>query len=250
MAQIRHIHHRMLPVLSGMALLLTSCAPAMLLDSNLQNDSDIFYVKSKSVFLQREILSFGPYYVVNISRTTPLRDLLNASMEVTKLTESIGFDMREGTDNRSSVSCQGKLGSEDLSFLKDETEDDKEDKDQFNKEQKDVFKGTIDCGEACGKWHFLVINGYTTEGDTSLGFLSNGSKRITINQVNTLSSGKVLKFYRLGFEFSVDSTVVGAVEITRPRKVIIKEDLPGNLSFVLANMSAALLLKSDLQDIY
>jgi hypothetical protein len=233
-----------------MTLLMAACASSMLLNENLQSGADIMTVKRKHVFLGREIVSFGPYYTGKVTRTTPIGEVLDAKMGVKNMKEDIGFEMKEGALFQSVVVCTGKLGGEDLSLLKDKEQQEKEDESNVagspNK-QKDIFKGTINCTGKCGLWHFLVINSYSIEGDTALGYLSNGSMRINISEVNTLASGEVLKGYKLGYEYSLNDRVIGAIDLTENKRVILRNDLPDDLRFILAGLSAALILKSELK---
>jgi hypothetical protein len=233
-------------LIPGMTLLVVSCASSMLLDSNLQTGADIMPVTRKPVFLGKEIVSFGPYFTGKVSRTSPIGDLLDAEMDVKNMTERILFEMKEGSAFQSNVTCVGKLGGEDLSLLKDKDKKEEGKEQGLQNEQKDVFKGTIVCKGKCGTWHFLIINSYSLEGDTALGFLSNGSIRITIDEVNVLSSGDVMEGYKLGYEYSLNNEVIGAIDLTEHKKVIIKNDLSDDLKFILANISAALILKSSL----
>jgi hypothetical protein len=237
-------------LIPGMTLLVAACASSMLLNENLQSDADIMAVRRKHIFLGREIVSFGPYFTGKVTRTTPIGEVLDAEMGVKSMKEDIGFEMNMGASFQSTVICTGKLGGEDLSLLKDKEQQEEEEEDNGSElqiEQKDVFKGTIDCAGKCGRWHFLVINSYSIEGDTSLGFLSNGAMRITINEVSTLSSGDVMEGYQLGYEYSLDDRVIGAVDLTEHKKVIISNDIPDDLKFILAGISTALILKSELQ---
>lgn len=230
-----------------MTLLVVACASSMLLNENLQSDADIMAVKRKHIFLGREIVSFGPYFTGKVTRTTPIGEVLDAEMGVKSMKEDIGFEMNRGALFQSTVICTGKLGGEDLSLLKDKEPLEEDGASELQIEQKDVFKGTIDCAGKGGRWHFLVINSYSIEGDTSLGFLSNGAMRITINEVSTLSSGDLMEGYKLGYEYSLDDKVIGAVDLTEHKKVIISNDIPDDLKFILAGISTALILKSELK---
>ena len=235
-----------------MSFFALSCGTTMLIDTNLQKEATVMSVKRTSIFLGKEIISFGNYYTGKVTRTPTLSGLLNTDMDIKVLKEEINFEMKEGSMNQSNVYCLGKLGKEDLSLIKgknDEEEENNENEEMINK-QKDTYKGTIDCISNCGKWHFLIINSYSLEGDTSLGYLSNGSVRINIEQVTTLTSGQVTEGEKLGYEFILNNEAIGAIDLIGRGKVVMKNDVPSDIKFAIANVVAALLLKSDLNDSY
>jgi hypothetical protein len=226
-----------------------SCGTTMLIDTNLKTDATIMPVKRTALFLGKEIVSFGTYYTGKVDRTPTLSGILNTEMDVKTLKEEIRFEMKDGSTNKSNVYCIGKLGKEDLS-LAGKQEDEEEDVEDIANKQNNTFKGTIDYQNNESKWHFLIINSYSLGGDTSLGYLSNGSLRINIEQVNVYMSGHMTEGERLGYEYILNNEVIGAIDFTGRGRVIMKNDMPGDIKFALANISAALFLKSDLRDSY
>jgi hypothetical protein len=230
-------------------LIMVSCSPTMLIDAHLVTDATIMPVKRAAFFFGREIISFGIYYSGKVDRSLALSDILNKDMGTKILKEEIRYEMMDGSMNKSKVYCIGKLGKEDLS-LTHSINDNEEDKEDSTNIQYNTFKGTIDYQSGENKWHFLIFNSYSPGGDTSLGYMSNGLLRISIKQVNTYISGYVSQTDRLGYEFILNDEVVGAIDFTGNGRVIIKNDIPAYIKFALANISAALLLKSDLGDSY
>ena len=221
-------------------LTLAGCAgPRVFVDDNLKNNATEYVVENRQNAF-KSTLRFGSFEFTNIKRgwTTTASSKPAIFKTQNEAKNKMSFKIKH---NRleSDIFCASQAMKKDINFGGIQMSDD----------SKDVFTGRVQINNATS-WDFIVKNPNNLNwDDPSNGYATNGDKRIEIQDVRK-AAGTTPKFMPstiLGYSFVFDKTPIAVVETAAGKGgVWIKKGLDPEVEFIVANLAAALLLRTDL----
>lgn len=226
-----------LPIL----LALASCStPQMAVDNQLQSSSAM-PVKGRQGWMVNQRLSFGEFASSKVKRGWLKSYDIPFIVRFSGAKEKLAYDLTDGEGNTAEVFAMGKLREQDLLLFNKYFD--------INLKWQDAFSGTISLNEGRQHYDFLLTdlnqNNWFRPAE---GFVRYEDSTIEVQPVDKLSNGKrALGMQSLGFQFVFNGEVVGAVETLNNGRVWLKDGLAPELRLVLGSVSAALLLRSELE---
>lgn len=228
-------------MLFPVVLSLASCStPQMAVDNELQS-STAMSVKGRQGWMLNQHLSFGEFTTGKVKRGWLKSYDIPFIVRFSGAKEKLSYDLTDSGGNTAEVFCMGKLREQDLPLFNQLFE--------VNLNWQDAFSGTISLNEGRQHYDFLVTdlnqNNWFRPAE---GFIRYRDGLIEIQPVDKLSNGKrALGMEALGFQFVYKGEVVGAVETLNNGRVWLKDGLAPDLRLILGSVSAALLLRSELE---
>lgn len=222
-------------------LALASCStPQMAVDNELQTAAPM-PVKGRQGWMLNQTLSFGEFTTGKVKRGWLKSYDIPFIVRFSGAKEKLAYDISDGQGNTAEVFCMGKLREQDLPLFNQLFE--------VTLNWQDAFSGAISLNEGRQHYDFLITdlnqNNWFRPAE---GFVRYGDGLIEIQPVDKLSNGKrALGMQSLGFQFVYRGEVVGAVETLNNGRVWLKDGLAPELRLVLGSVSAALLLRSELE---
>ena len=222
-------------------LALASCStPQMAVDQQLQA-STAMPVKGRQGWMVNQHLSFGEFTTGQVKRGWLKSYDIPFIVRFSGAKEKLAYDLADGEGNTAEVFCMGKLREQDLLLFNKYFD--------INLKWQDAFSGTISLNGGRQHYDFLLTdlnqNNWFRPAE---GFIRYQEGLIDIQPVDRLVNGKrALGMQSLGFQFVYEGEVVGAVETLNNGRVWLKDSLAPELRLVLGSVSAALLLRSELE---
>ncbi len=228
-----------------LVLTLMACtASRMAVPEELSSRTVALEVKGRQGWQVNQNLQFGPFETGKIHRGWIKGYDYPFFIRFSGAKEKLSFDIRDGHGNSAHVACLGKLRETDLDIMRRYF--------SVNLKTTDTFGGTIVVSGRKEAYDFMVanLNQAPAFGDTE-GFLHMEGEVIKILPIKNLESGqKSLSPLPIGFTFTRNGRSVGAVETLNAGRIWLSPELEEGSRLVLAGLSSALLLRSDLnQDI-
>ncbi len=214
--------------------------PAMKVDERLAG-IEAMAVEGRQGWLVRQVLTFGDYRTGPVKRSWTKGYDYPFIIRFTAAKEKLSFDTTDASNQPTKWLCAGKLSEQDFRKFKEYFD--------VNLRTKDVFTCTVVIADQ--QMYDVVIedlNQNKTSGEVS-GAVRGKGLDIGVRPVWILATGKTSWDTRpLGFEFTIEGEVVGAVETVNDGRVWLEETLSPESRLVLAGLASALLLRSDLAD--
>nr|WKN34102.1 hypothetical protein K4G66_17120 [Tunicatimonas sp. TK19036] len=216
------------------------CSSSMMVNDTLVNDSQTLTVEGRQGWLINQKLSFGPYQSEEVKRGWTFSYDIPFLVQFKGAKEKLQFQLNEG-EHRASVYCLGKATQRELPML--------EDMFRLSLKDQNVFAGAIVTDYSATPWEFLVQKNYNKlPARDFTGTLQNQNTQIDLREIQHTAQGKNTWGEPLGYEFVLDGEVIGAVEVLNKGRIIIKNSASDEMKLLVASTSAALLLRSDLND--
>lgn len=224
------------------AFVLSACStPQMAVSEQLQSQASAYEVKGRQGWLLKQQLSFGPYRTGTVKRGWTKGYDIPFILRFSGAGERLQFEISGQTGATAEVFCLGKLAETDLTWFSEYFD--------INLRAKDVFSGAIVLDER-RNFTFVVENlNQNNHFREARGYLYGSDTRMQIQPVMKLQGDKAwLGRQAPGFEFIVEDRVIGAVETLNQGQVWINNRLQTDQQLLAAALSAALLLRSELEE--
>lgn len=216
------------------------CSSAMLINDNLVNDSQILNVEGRQGWMIKQKLSFGDYQSNEVKRGWTFSYDIPFLLRFQGAKEKLQFQLNEG-QHWADVYCLGKATQQDLPMLDNMF--------QISVKDKDVFSGVIITDYSDKPWLFLIQKNYNKLPKNDFaGTIRLDDRQIDIKEIQHTEQGTQTWGEPLGYEFLENNEVIGAVEILNKGRVIIKNSNSDEMKLLVAGTSAALLLRSNLNE--
>lgn len=226
----------------GAALFFAGCSMHMSLNDALRSGSTIYPVKGRQGWLLNQHLSFGPYRSGKVHRGWTESYDIPLVVRFQGAKEKLRFELSDTTAQlRSEVFCVGEVKRNELPVLNDIF--------RIPLKDVDVFTASVYLPVRRVHWDLALYDSNKMDfGDVSSGVLQNDAgQSIQLREVRRTEKGHSnWGGQPLGYEFVQDDAVIGAVEMLNNGRVLLKNEVPAELRFVLANTAAVLLLKTNL----
>lgn len=232
----------MKPFLFLSLLWLTSCtSPKIFLESSFKDNSKTYEVKGRNGFLIKQKVSFGKFKTNYIKRGFTLSYNIPFIIQFSGAREKLAFELTDSIA-KCRVNCFGKIANKDVNLFNEYF--------GINLSREDIFVGSI-VYQDTSTWHFFIENASNTNPfGKAHGFAINGDKKIEIESIRELETKNTalsrLEIY--GYNFNLNATTVGAVEIINKGRVVIGYNLPNEYELVIGSLSCALLIKRNIND--
>lgn len=229
-------------VLSVIAVLTACSVPHMAVDNQLQSASAPMAVKGRNGWLINQKLAFGEYRTGKVNRSWTKAYDIPFIIRFSGAKERLSYTITDGSGNEAETFAMAKLSQKDLPLFNKLFE--------VNLDWKDVFSGTVALEQGRKHYDFVVANlNQNNWFREAAGFIRYQDGEIDIQPVKNLDNGqRMLAQQAPGFQFVYRGETIGAVETLNEGRIWIKDGLPADLRLALASVSAALLLRSELQD--
>lgn len=222
-------------------LICWGCSTSMMVNDNLQSDSQTFAVQGRQGWMVRQQLSFGPYQSGVVQRGWTRSYDIPFFVHFQGAKVKLQFELSDSL-HQAQVFCLGKARQQELPMLEDLFD--------ISLKDQEVFSGVIMTNFSTEPWYFVAQKNLNKLPQNSfVGVVHNHDQEIHIQEVRRTDQGHSTWSEVLGYEFKMGDGVVGAVETLNKGKVIIKNSVPEDIRLILASTSAALLLRNDLQEV-
>jgi hypothetical protein len=224
-----------------LAILAGCKTPQIYVSPELRSSSEALAVKGRQGFQIGRSLSFGEYSTSKVRQGWVKGYDIPFFVRFQGMKEKLSFQQFDPKGQVAEVLAAGMFRNTELPLVHD----------YFNLliKEKSHFAGTVVLNEGQDVWEFLLYNpdGESFKSDDA-GFIRNQLVSIEVTGINILEEGKNLSSKFFGYEFMLEGQSVGAVETINGGKVWLKEELPADLKLVLASLSSAILLRSNLEE--
>jgi hypothetical protein len=212
----------------------------MAVSDQLQTGVSTYAVQGRQGWLIDQHLSFGPYQSGKVKRGWTKAYDIPFILRFTGAKERLQFELAGQEGGTAEVFCLGKLRETDLTWFKEYFE--------INLRTKDLFSGTVVLNEH-DSYTFVVENlNQNNHFREAAGYVHGPKMQLTMQSVSRLEGDKAWLGQQVpGFEFVHDGRVIGAVETLDNGRVWIRNNLPEDQRLLTAALSAALLLRSELE---
>lgn len=215
------------------------------LPDELKADTETLDVKGRWGWQMNQIIKFGDYYTSKIKKgwiTTTHSKFLT---DFKKAKQKFSFTQYTPAESSANVNCFGELEQRDIDIIKDFF--------AYNLEYKYVFSGSIELEKDTVSWNFIVNEPDDNPGETEpMGYIGNSQgDKIEIYATAKLEGKKIPKLFQgqvFGYFFKIDGKTVAAVSIYNKGKIYLSNDLDERQKLVIASISTALLVRSNLED--
>jgi len=222
------------------ALTLASCrTPSILLDAELAANSHMYPVKGRQGLLIKQKLSFDKYRTVEVKRGWLKSYDFPFFVHFSGASEKLGYTLSDSLYTLH-ANCIGKVRKQEFKLYNSYF--------GITLLQEDAFAGNLHL-VGSGNWDFIIYNASNTNAFNDVyGFLRSGEKQISIKAIRKMEGKNTVlsQFGVYGYEFIDEGRVIGAVDVMNKGKVFIARDLSADKQMVVAGLSTALLLKTDL----
>lgn len=221
-------------------LLISACTiPKMTLSNDLAANADEYAVKGKQGWLVKQKLSFGDYVTEKVKRGWTSSYQTEFVVKFQGAKERLQFTSAAPDGSQTDVFCIAKVTEKELPLLDDWF--------SISLKHEDIFSGAIVTKD--GDWEFIVYNTNNRNAfEGSNGVLRKGDREIYISDVRSINGKNsfLTKGIIYGYTLYENGKELAAVETINNGRVFLRRNLPPDLRHILQNMSAALLLRSDL----
>ncbi|NQU34578.1 MAG: hypothetical protein HQ521_15215 [Bacteroidetes bacterium] len=224
------------------------------LPETLKDNSAILPVKGRMGMQINQVITFGDFKTSKIkkgwtksTKVTSTNSVLFASKtaSVSKASQKFSFT-QFGPDNmEAEVACLGELSQADIELIKNIF--------AIGIDFKNCFSGSIEIVNDSTTWEFIIIDPDSKpDTDVSSGFIRNGNDElIELYAITELEGKKIPKFLQgavQGYEFRLNGKPIGAVSLYNKGNVIFYDNISDTHKLVIASLSTALLVRTDLND--
>ena len=222
-----------------LAVFLVSCKAATIpVDDSLAEVAVPYEVSGKNGWQLNQSIRFGPYRTEPIDKSMVFSWQIPFLVDLSGSRESLSFQLFD-TDDQKAVNVFGTSQLNELHRF------------GLTLTQKDVFSGSLVFAQPEVHYYdFILLN----PNDQNQKMRSKGAIKkneadwIEIRGISKLEGSKVPQTTVFGYEFLMDGNVVGMVEIINKGRVWINPALDEEASLVIAGLSTALLVRTNLQD--
>ncbi len=229
-------------ILLVLGLITSSCTiPRMSLSDDLASNADEYAVKGKQGWLIKQKLSFGDYVTDKVKRGWTSSYQTEFVLRFQGAKEKLQFTSTAPDGSSTNVYCLAKITEKELPLL-----------DYWfsvTLKQEDIFSGQIVARD--GVWDFIVYNTNNRNAfQDSNGVLKKDNREIYISNVRTIEDKNsfLTKGLIYGYTLQENGRDLAAVETINNGRVFLRRDLSPDMRHLLQNMTAALLLRSNLSD--
>jgi hypothetical protein len=214
--------------------------PYMQVDPGLSAQAQALPVSGRQGWLINQQLSFGSYSSSPVKRTWTTGYNIPFIVRFSGAKEKLGFSMRDGAGQQAELFCVGKLREIDLPVFNKAFE--------VNLKTTDVFTCAIALDDQAFEFYSENLN-QNPRFSSITGQLKGPGTELSIRPVGLLEGGQSSwSTSALGYEFLLDSQVIGAVETLNDGRVWIDPALANSQQLMAAGVAAALLLRSSLAE--
>jgi hypothetical protein len=217
-----------------------SCrTPSVLLNSDLAGNSYAYDVKGRQGVMIRQKLSFDKYRTVEVKRGWLKSYDFPFFIRFKGASEKLSFTLTDSLQTMH-AHCLGKVKRQEFEMANS----------YFGivLKEEDAFAGNLHLVGG-NNWDFIVYNASNSNAlNQTSGFMRSGDKLIRIESIRKME-GKNTFLSELGiygYEFIYEDKVIGTVDTMNKGKIYIARDLAPHLQMLVAGISTALLLKTDL----
>lgn len=224
------------------ALAAAACStPHIAIDRQLQTHTQELPVKGRQGWQINQVLTLGDYRTGKVERGWTKSYDIPFVVRFSGASERLGFDLFDPAGGRTHVLVVGKLREQDMPLFRDLF--------RVNLNSRDLFTGTVVVQEQDGFDFYIANLNQNNWFREASGVIRGRDVAVDIRPVQRLDSGKkMLSQQAPGFEFVMDGKVVGAVETLNEGRVWLRNDLSADVKTIITGVSAALLLRTDLDE--
>ena len=221
----------------------TACKPVqMAVSPELKQRVEPFKVTGKQGFNWKQVIRFGNYYSEDIKRGWSNISHFRFFIEKDAATDELQFTQKDSLGNVAEVICASSYMNKELPLGLFSIE--------F--EYHDNYSGSILLNDAKIPWTFFIANGYDSDNfgaETWVGELIRGEKRVSIIGTNKIENVKssFSATELTGYEYFLNGKSIGAVEVVNNGRVWIIKEISKEHQLLLASMSTALMLRTNLK---
>ena len=225
-----------------LVFLLVACStPQIGVDDRLQDNTSLYEVEGRNGWLVNQHLSFGEFQSGKVNRSWTKGYDLPFIIRFTGAKEKLSFTLRNDERMEAEVFCLAKLREQDLTLFHKYFD--------INIKAKDVFTGSVVINQKDAFDFFLTNLNQNNWFREAEGEIRSDDFEIAIRPVKKLNNDqRMLAMEAPGFEFIKKGKVVGAVETLNKGRVWLHNSLSEREKLVIASVSSALLLRSELAD--
>ena len=232
----------------------TSVAQDVKLPESLKDNSTILPVKGRMGMQINQVITFGDFKTSKIkkgwtksTKVTSSTEVLFASKtaSVSKASQKFSFTQFGLGNMEAEVACLGELSQADIELIKNIF--------ALGIDFKNCFSGSIEIVTDSTTWEFIILDPDSKpDTEASSGFIRNGNDElIELFAITELEGKKIPKFLQgavQGYEFRLNGKPIGAVSLYNKGNVIFKDNISDTQKPVIASLSTALLVRTDLND--
>jgi len=228
-------------VLAVMSAMSSCKTPSVLLNQNLVSNADIYNVDGRMGLQIKQKVNFGPYSTGVIKRGWISSYNIPFIIRFSGAKEKIFFSLSDSLLT-SKIHCVGKIKQVEFNLVQSHF--------GILLEQEDAFAGNVEI--MGGKtWDFIVHNASNSNITNPIyGFANCNDEKITIKAIRKFEGKNTIlsELGVYGYEFILGDKVIGAVETLNKGRVIVSKELEPEYRLLVSSLSAALLLKTNLDD--
>ncbi len=221
-------------------LTLYSCrTPSVLLNKDLALNSHVYDVKGRQGIMIKQKLSFDKYRTVEVKRGWLKSYNYPFFIRFSGASEKLSYTLTDSLQTLH-AHCLGKVRKQEFELANS----------YFGivLKQEDAFAGNL-LLVGGDNWDFIVYNASNTNAlNETSGFMRSGDKLIRIESIRKMEGKNTVlsEMGIYGYEFIYEGKVIGTVDTMNKGKIFISKDLSPNMQMLMAGISTALLLKTDL----
>lgn len=237
---------RTLLTVMSTALLLSACqSPNLVLSQDLQQNVQSFDVAGRMGFTWGRSLRFGEFSTSEVKSSWPTMTRVNFILKFERAHQKLSFTQYGPGERTAQVMAVGRFRNTEVSLLNGHL--------NYSPDYQNAFTGTVVLPDGGPVWDFLVDDpeGGTFKPVNGTARAQDGSQQLTIEPVRRMEGmakiAPALDNY--GFEFRLNGRAIGAVSVVNNGRVWMRQDVSPELQLVMASISSALLVRTNLKDI-
>lgn len=229
-----------------LAVILPVGAQDIKLPEALKSNSVVYPVKGRQGVVINQVISFGDFTTSKIKKGwTKTSRITSGVKSASKSSQKFSFTQIDPEKEQAEVSCLGQLSQAEIEIVRNLL--------ALSYEFKNCFTGSVEVVADSTTWEFIIIEPDSKpETGGSSGFIRNGNKElIELFAITALEGKKIPGFLQgvvQGFEFRLDGQPIGAVSLYNKGNVVFSESASAPLKLVMASLSTALLVRSNLNE--
>jgi hypothetical protein len=223
----------------------TSGAQDVKLPMSLKDSAEILPVKGRYGKQFNQVITFGDYSTSKIKKGwTKTSSFNSGAKSMSKSSQKFSFTQHGKNNTEAEVSCLGELSKADIEIIKNLF--------VVGMDFKNCFTGSIQFPVDSVDWEFIILDpDDVPDTESSKGFIRKGNEEIIeLFGITELEGKKIPKLFQtlIGWEFRLNGQPIGVVSLYNKGAVVLKSDISNEHKLVIASMSTALLVRSDLSD--
>ena len=224
---------------------LSSRAQDVKLPQNLKDSSKILPVKGRYGKQFNQVITFGDYTTSKIKKGwTKTSSFTFGAKSVSKSSQKFSFTQFGPNSAEAEVTCLGELSKADIEIIKNLF--------AVGMDFKNCFTGSIQLVNDSVPWEFIILDPDSKpDTESSKGFVRKGNEpMIELFGITELEGKKIPKMLQtlIGWEYRLNGESIGVVSLYNKGTVVLKEGISEEFKIVIASLSTALLVRTDLTD--